>query len=60
MIRRRLLPYLLQWCGAAMCGKAVVMAHQAGGFGLAGLTFLGVLCGVEVIGKAMRDRGWRQ
>lgn len=59
MIRAKLLPYLLQWSGAAMCGKAVVMAHHAGGFGLAGLTFLGVMVGVEIIGRAARDRGWR-
>lgn len=60
MIRAKLLPYLLQWCGAVMCGKGVVMAHHAGGFGLAGLVFLGVMVGVEIIGRAMRDQGWRQ
>ena len=60
MIRAKLLPYLLQWSGAVMCGKGVVMAHQVGGFGLAGLAFLGVMVGVEIVGRSMRDRGWRQ
>lgn len=59
MIRAKLLPYLLQWAGAVMCGKAVVMAHQAGGFGAAGLAFLGVMVGVEIVGGILKGRGWR-
>ncbi len=60
MLRSKLLPYILQWSGAVMCGKAVVWAHGFGGFGAAGLTFLGVLCGVEIVGGALKGRGWHE